>query len=89
LTRTWTATDCSGNTTSYVQIITVRDTTAPTGTVPTDVTGLESIAVIPAGTPQDVTNVSDNCDSNVTITVTDTNNGGSGCDGNAYILTRT
>ncbi|MFH7022745.1 Ig-like domain-containing protein, partial [Flavobacterium sp. FlaQc-50] len=89
LTRTWTATDCSGNTTSYVQIITVRDTTAPTGTVPTDVTGLESIAAIAAGTPQDVTNVSDNCDSNVTITVTDTNNGGSGCDGNAYILTRT
>ncbi|WP_458294225.1 T9SS type B sorting domain-containing protein [Flavobacterium poyangense] len=89
LTRTWTATDCSGNTTSYVQIITVRDTTAPTGTVPADVTGLESIVSIPTGNPQDVTNVSDNCDSNVTITITDTHNGGSGCEGSAYILTRT
>ena len=37
LTRTWTTSDCGENTATYTQIITVRDTTAPTGTAPADV----------------------------------------------------
>ena len=89
LTRTWTTSDCAGNQSSYIQIIKVQDTTAPTGTAPADVTNLQSIADIPAGSVSDIKDAADNCSENVNITVTDTNNGASGCDGNAYILTRT
>ncbi|WP_449404066.1 T9SS type B sorting domain-containing protein [Flavobacterium hibernum] len=89
LTRLWTTSDCAGNIATYTQIITVRDTTAPTGTAPTDVANLQSIADIPVGNPSDIKDAADNCSSTVNITVSDSNNGGSGCDGNAYILTRT
>jgi len=89
LTRKWTTSDCSGNTASFTQIITVRDTTPPTGTAPADVAGLQSTAEIPTGSPSDITDAKDNCSGNVTITVSDSNNGANGCDGNAYILTRT
>ncbi|TDO95638.1 gliding motility-associated C-terminal domain-containing protein [Flavobacterium sp. 245] len=89
LTRKWTTSDCSGNTTSFTQIITVRDTTPPTGTAPADVAGLQNTAAIPAGSPSDITDAADNCGGNVNITVSDSNNGANGCDGNAYILTRT
>ncbi|KIQ21047.1 hypothetical protein RT99_12035 [Flavobacterium sp. MEB061] len=89
LTRQWTTSDCAGNTTSFTQIITVRDTTPPTGTAPTDVAGLQSITDIPLANSQDITDAADNCSQNVTITINDTNNGASGCEGNAYILTRT
>jgi len=89
LTRKWTTSDCGGNTASITQIITVRDTTAPTGTAPADVANLQSIAAIPAGSPSDIKDALDNCSSTVNITVTNTDNGGSGCEGNAYVLTRT
>ncbi|OXB20462.1 gliding motility-associated C-terminal domain-containing protein, partial [Flavobacterium tructae] len=89
LTRKWTTSDCSGNTISYTQIITVRDTTPPTGTAPVNVANLQTIADIPVGNPSDITNAVDNCSSTVNITVSDANNGGSGCDGSPYILTRT
>ena len=36
LERTWTATDCAGNTVSHTQVITVEDNTAPTCTVPSE-----------------------------------------------------
>ncbi|WP_188726530.1 gliding motility-associated C-terminal domain-containing protein, partial [Flavobacterium limi] len=89
LTRIWSTSDCSGNTVSHFQIITVRDTTAPTGTAPASVANLQSIANIPAGSPQDIIDAADNCSESVNISITDSNNGGSGCDGNAYVLTRT
>ncbi|BFM41424.1 hypothetical protein CFS9_00650 [Flavobacterium sp. CFS9] len=89
LTRKWTTSDCSGNTISYTQIITVKDTTPPTGTAPVNVANLQTIADIPAGNPSDITNAVDNCSSTVNITVSDADNGGSGCDGSPYILTRT
>ena len=38
ITRTWTAEDACGNTTDYVQVITVIDTEAPTITCPDDIT---------------------------------------------------
>ena len=88
LTRKWTTSDCGGNTISYTQIITVRDTTPPTGTAPLNVANLQTIADIPAGNSSDIKDAKDNCSSTVNITVNDTNNGGSGCDGNPYILTR-
>ena len=89
LTRKWTTSDCGGNTASYTQIITVRDTTPPTGTVPSNVANLQSITDIPAGSPGDITDAADNCSPTVNITVSDSHNEASGCDGNAYILTRT
>ncbi|GAA3778286.1 gliding motility-associated C-terminal domain-containing protein [Flavobacterium ginsengiterrae] len=89
LTRNWKTSDCSGNTVSHTQIITVRDTTAPTGTAPSDVADLQSITEIPAGNVQDIKDAADNCSSNVSITISDTNNEGSGCQGSPYILTRT
>uniref|UniRef100_UPI0013D34FE5 gliding motility-associated C-terminal domain-containing protein n=1 Tax=Flavobacterium ajazii TaxID=2692318 RepID=UPI0013D34FE5 len=89
LTRTWTTSDCSGNTASHTQVITVRDITAPTGTAPVSVANLQSIANIPAGSPQDIIDAADNCSESVNISISDSNNGGSGCDGNAYVLTRT
>ncbi|RXM42442.1 gliding motility-associated C-terminal domain-containing protein, partial [Flavobacterium sp. YO64] len=89
LTRTWTTSDCGGNSISYTQVITVRDTTPPTGTAPSDVANLQSAADIPAGSPADIKDAADNCAGNVNITVSDTNNGGTGCNGESYILTRT
>ncbi|WJS94139.1 gliding motility-associated C-terminal domain-containing protein [Flavobacterium johnsoniae] len=86
LTRTWKTSDCGGNTVSYTQIITVKDTTAPTGTAPANVTNLASIDLIPVGSPADIKDAADNCSPTVNITVKDTN---SGCDGNVNILTRT
>ncbi|MBS7231238.1 gliding motility-associated C-terminal domain-containing protein [Flavobacterium psychroterrae] len=89
LTRTWKTSDCGRNTASYTQIITVRDTTPPTGTAPADVTNLQTVADIPVGNVTDIINPADNCSATVNITVSDANNGGTGCEGNAYILTRT
>ncbi|WP_289661433.1 gliding motility-associated C-terminal domain-containing protein [Flavobacterium panacagri] len=86
LTRTWKTSDCAGNTVSYTQVITVRDTTPPTGTAPANVINLASADLIPAGSPADIKDAADNCSPKVNITVTDTN---SGCDGNVSILTRT
>ena len=64
--RTWTATDCAGNTVSQTQTIIVEDTTAPvfTGTLPANVTlncdeDLNDIPVLTAA---------DNCDNDVDIT---------------------
>ncbi|WP_433778654.1 HYR-like domain-containing protein [Flavobacterium anhuiense] len=89
LTRNWSTSDCGGNSISYTQIITVRDTTPPTGTAPADVANLQSAADIPAGNPDDIKDATDNCLGTVNITVSDTNNGGTGCNGESYILTRT
>ncbi|MFC0778735.1 gliding motility-associated C-terminal domain-containing protein [Flavobacterium sp. HJSW_4] len=88
LTRTWKISDCGDNITTHVQVITVRDKTAPTGTAPQSVT-VATIDAIPVGNPSDITDEADNCSPTVNVTVADTNNGGNGCDGTPYILTRT
>ncbi|WP_243643592.1 HYR-like domain-containing protein [Tenacibaculum sp. M341] len=89
VTRTYTLEDCGGLTTDLVQTITVEDTTAPTGTAPANITGLQCISDVPAGDINLITDEADNCGGVVTVTVADTNNGGSGCNGDPYIVTRT
>ena len=67
ITRTWTATDAAGNTSiPVVQTITVQDVTAPTFTVPADVTicknadGTYADLITPA-LVGNVSNLDDNC----------------------------
>ena len=64
INRTWTATDCAGNETSYTQVITVEDTSEPvlTGTLPNDVTVECDNIPDPA-----VLTVSDNCGNDIPI----------------------
>ncbi len=60
ITRTWTATDASGNSTSCDQIITVEDTTAPDITCPPDITIQPSDPNDPSYTGE--ATATDNCD---------------------------
>ncbi len=67
MTRTWSCTDACGNTTTQSQTITIVDTTDPIlSGVPADVT-IECDQPIPP--PADVT-ASDNCDTDVPVTLT-------------------
>ncbi|MFV8380050.1 gliding motility-associated C-terminal domain-containing protein, partial [Flavobacterium sp. LB3R33] len=89
-TNTWTVNDDCGNTSAvFTQVITIQDTTAPTGTAPADITGLHSISEVPVGDVSIIIDEADNCSKKVDITIVDTNNGASGCVGNPYIITRT
>jgi len=68
LNRTWVATDCFGNQTYHVQVITIEDNTQPEVTVaaPADITlnvnGLCYVDLDPSNTGNPVTTYSDNCD---------------------------
>ncbi|MEZ4797285.1 MAG: gliding motility-associated C-terminal domain-containing protein, partial [Flavobacteriaceae bacterium] len=83
LTRTWTATDECGNSTSHTQTVTVQDTTAPTfnETLPSDET-VECDSVADAVT----LTASDSCGT-ADVTFTETTADGD-CPSN-YIITRT
>ena len=83
LTRTWSTTDSSGNSSSATQIITVVDTTAPIfNGVPADVTvqcdDVPDTAAVTA---------TDNCDTNVSVNFNEERTDGINI--NNYILTRT
>jgi len=69
ITRTWTATDFSGNSNSCVQIITITDTTPPTISCPPDkqLQCGDSTNTANTGTAT----ATDTCSTNVTITFTD------------------
>jgi len=68
LTRTWTATDACGNTTQGTQVIVVNDTTDPVlGAIPADIT-LGCTDNLPTA---DAVNATDNCDSDVEVTIED------------------
>src|SRR5690606_336357 len=87
ITRTWSSTDACGNTTELTQTITVMDTTAPTFTVPADVTiecGQDTSDLVLTG---NVTDEADNCATGIDATFTDTVAAGS-CP-NESIITRT
>ncbi|MFV5686982.1 hypothetical protein ACM55I_16260, partial [Flavobacterium sp. GB2R13] len=75
VTRTWTAVDDCGNTSTKSQKINVQDITAPTFTVPTNITinaGANCIANSNPSVTGTVTNINDACDSNPTATYIDT-----------------
>ena len=85
ITRTWSLSDDYGNTTTHDQIIRVEDNTAPTFTVPADITiykdatcGYDANVTITG----DVTDEADNCDTSLDATFTDVVVAGA-CEGEA------
>ena len=71
ITRTWTLTDECDNATVQIQTITIQDTTAPTFTVPEDITiecDQDASDITLTG---DVTDEADNCSSDLEATFTD------------------
>ncbi len=82
LTRTWSTTDASNNTTTATQVITVRDTKAPVLSAAPAAVTVECDAV-PA--PATLT-ATDNCDAAPVVTYTQTRTNGA-C-ANSYTLTR-
>lgn len=83
LTRTWKATDNCGNSVQQSQTITVKDTKAPTFTLPSNVT-IECTASNDPGDTGVPTNSSDNC-APFTINHSDSKQNGS-CENNYTIL---
>ena len=82
LTRTWTATDNCGNNDVHTQVITVRDTKAPSfAGVPTDIT-VECDEIPDPANPQ----VEDNCDLDVQLDFSEIREDGD-CN-NTYTLIR-
>lgn len=73
ITRTWTATDSCGNSSSCDQIITVDDTTAPVLNCPADTTVECDQSSDPASTG--TATATDNCDDNLTVTFSDSASG--------------
>ncbi|WP_189702487.1 gliding motility-associated C-terminal domain-containing protein [Subsaximicrobium wynnwilliamsii] len=76
--RTWTLTDACENTTTQVQTITLQDDTAPSFTVPADITFECDADVTDLSVTGDVTDEADNCATGLDATYTDeTSNNGS------------
>ncbi len=87
LTRTWVATDDCGNQTTHTQVITVQDTTAPTFTVPADVTIECDQDPNDLTLTGDVTDEADNCDTTLDATFSDSV--AAGACANESVITRT
>jgi gliding motility-associated-like protein len=87
ITRTWSLTDECDNTTTLVQTINIQDTTAPTFTVPSDVTLECDAQLTDVSFTGDVTDEADNCSTDLDATFVDTIANG-GC-ANESIITRT
>ncbi len=87
ITRTWSLTDACDNITTLVQTINVMDTTAPTFTVPTDITIECDDDATDLSITGDVTDEADNCDTDLEATFSDSVANGS-CD-NESTITRT
>src|SRR5690606_37239183 len=87
ITRTWSLTDACGNNTELVQTISVVDTTAPTFTVPADVTIECDQDATDLTLTGDVTDEADNCATGLDATYSDVVTAGS-C-ANESTITRT
>ncbi|MEO5905666.1 MAG: hypothetical protein ABIQ11_02995, partial [Saprospiraceae bacterium] len=85
ITRTWTATDDCGNSSSCTQTITVDDSTAPVITCPASLTIECTASTLPANTG--TATATDNCDAVPAITSSDVTVAG-GCP-QEYVITRT
>jgi hypothetical protein len=85
LTRSWTATDCAGNSTTETQTINVQDTTDPTIVVPVDVT--VECDMLPS-LEEAIVTASDNCDKEVSIRFVDEKRTDGACT-DSYTLERT
>ena len=85
VTRTWTATDVCGNSTSLDQIITMVDTADPILSAPSDITIECGTSTSPSITGQ--ATASDNCDNGPTVSFGDATITGT-C-GNETVITRT
>ncbi|MEH6537444.1 MAG: gliding motility-associated C-terminal domain-containing protein, partial [Psychroserpens sp.] len=87
ITRTWTLTDDCDNTTTLVQTISIEDNTAPTFTVPADMTLECDVDMTDVTITGDVTDEADNCSTDLEATFTDETTDGS-C-ANEFVITRT
>ncbi len=83
IARTWTATDACGNSTSDVQSITVRDTTPPNITAPTN-----RVLDCPANTATNATGVATATDGCGSVTITYSDSVSNSC-GGAKVISRT
>src|SRR5437667_8348829 len=83
ISRTWTATDACGNRASCVQTITVRDTTPPTITCPSNV-----VLECPANTAPNYTGVATAQDTCSSVTVSFSDSVSNNC-GGARVIART
>ncbi|WP_235922050.1 T9SS type B sorting domain-containing protein [Flavobacterium phycosphaerae] len=92
ITRTWSLTDCAGNTTTHTQLITLTDNIAPTFTVPADITIYTTDTCTYDASFQftgDVTDEADNCSiTNLNATFTDAAPVAGQCAG-SYTIVRT
>ncbi|MFD0992002.1 gliding motility-associated C-terminal domain-containing protein, partial [Tenacibaculum geojense] len=85
IVRSWEVSDCSGNSTSHTQTITVEDTEAPVfnESLPTDVT--VSCSEVPAAVTLTAT---DNCDTDVVVNYSENISGQDDACGSSYVIVR-
>ena len=86
ITRTWSAEDACGNTSSCIQTITVDDSTAPVITCPANVTIECTASALPGNTG--LATADDNCDAAPAITYNDVTTASENCI-QEYTITRT
>ncbi|MBL7822498.1 MAG: HYR domain-containing protein, partial [Saprospiraceae bacterium] len=86
LTRTWKATDATGNTTTCTQVVTVNDVTAPSltgipyaGTTGTNACLANAATAAPFSATNAILGYTDNCTGALTATLTNTNVTGTDC----------
>ncbi|MEM8908286.1 MAG: hypothetical protein AAGD05_10615, partial [Bacteroidota bacterium] len=89
LIRTWTLSDDCGNTTTQTQTITIRDTLAPSFTVPADITlirDLDCQVDLTTATTGEVTDESDACSTGLSASFVDDTSGLTGCNNTGTIV---